>query len=172
MDADYLVLDMETIFHKLIGASNFANIDLSDIYYQIELDDESEKYTQPTHLMDCSRCVAYFKYWKTLRQSSRIKSLQYSEESKLLWSLISRRVGLWNYKRAVRKGRLGSFKGRLGEKNLKINKKNSFFKSIRKKASFFKILYFNWGNSTRSCYNIKSSKTLPNNKQFESLVGL
>ena len=39
MDEDYPIPDMETIFHNLHGASYFGKIDLSDAYYQIELDE-------------------------------------------------------------------------------------------------------------------------------------
>ena len=41
MDEDYPIPDMETIFHNLHGASYFGKIDLSDAYYQIELDEEA-----------------------------------------------------------------------------------------------------------------------------------
>ena len=42
MDEDYPIPDMETIFHNLHGASEFSKIDLSDAYYQIELDKEAK----------------------------------------------------------------------------------------------------------------------------------
>ena len=42
MDEDYPIPDMETIFHNLHGASYFVKIDLSDAYYQIELDEEAK----------------------------------------------------------------------------------------------------------------------------------
>ena len=42
MDEDYPIPDMETIFHKLHGASYFGKIDLSDDYYQTELDEEAK----------------------------------------------------------------------------------------------------------------------------------
>ena len=42
MDGDYPIPDMETIFHNLHGASYFGKIDLSDAYYQIELDEEAK----------------------------------------------------------------------------------------------------------------------------------
>ena len=42
MDEDYPIPDMETIFHNLHGASYFGKIDLSDAYYQIELDEEAK----------------------------------------------------------------------------------------------------------------------------------
>ena len=42
MDEDYPIPDMETIFHNLNGASYFGKIDLSDAYYQIELDEEEK----------------------------------------------------------------------------------------------------------------------------------
>ena len=38
MDEDYPIPDMETTFHDLHGASYFGKFDLSDAYYQIELD--------------------------------------------------------------------------------------------------------------------------------------
>ena len=42
MDEDYPIPDMETIFHSLHGAAYFGKIDLSDAYYQIELDDNAK----------------------------------------------------------------------------------------------------------------------------------
>ena len=43
MDEDYPIQDMETIFHNLHGASYFGKIDLSDAYYQIELDEDAKE---------------------------------------------------------------------------------------------------------------------------------
>ena len=37
MDADYPIADMEIICYNLRSASYFLKIDLSDVYYQIEL---------------------------------------------------------------------------------------------------------------------------------------
>ena len=42
MDEDYPIPNMETIFHNLHGASYFGKFDLSDAYYQIELDEEAK----------------------------------------------------------------------------------------------------------------------------------
>ena len=42
MDEDYPIPDMETIFHNLHGASYFGKIDLSDAFYQIELDEDAK----------------------------------------------------------------------------------------------------------------------------------
>ena len=42
MDEDYPIPDMETIFRNLQAASYFGKIDLSDAYYQIELDEEAK----------------------------------------------------------------------------------------------------------------------------------
>ena len=42
MDEDYPIPDMQTIIHNLHGASYFGKIDLSDAYYQIELDEEAK----------------------------------------------------------------------------------------------------------------------------------
>ena len=43
MDEDYPIPDMETIFHNLHGASYFGRIDLSDAYYQIELNEDAKE---------------------------------------------------------------------------------------------------------------------------------
>ena len=43
MDEDYPIPDMETNFHNLHGDSYFGKIDLSDAYYQIELDEASKE---------------------------------------------------------------------------------------------------------------------------------
>ena len=42
MNEDYPIPDMETIFHNLHGASYFGKIDISDVYYQSELDGEAK----------------------------------------------------------------------------------------------------------------------------------
>ena len=42
MDEDYPIPDMETIFHNPHGASYSVKIDLSDAYYQFELDEEAK----------------------------------------------------------------------------------------------------------------------------------
>ena len=42
MGEDYPIPDIETIFHNLQAASYFRRIDLSDAYYQIELDEEAK----------------------------------------------------------------------------------------------------------------------------------
>ena len=57
MDEDYPIPEMETIFHNLHAAPYFGKIDLSDAYYQIELDER-----QSTHLRDCSRCADYLRH--------------------------------------------------------------------------------------------------------------
>ena len=61
MDEDYPIPDMETIFHNLHGASHFGKIDLSDAYYQIELEKEAKDIGKSTHLRDCSRCADYLR---------------------------------------------------------------------------------------------------------------
>ena len=43
MDEDYPTPDMVTIFHNLHGASYFGKIDISDAYYQIELDKDAKQ---------------------------------------------------------------------------------------------------------------------------------
>ena len=43
MDEDYPIPDVETIFNNLNGAYYFGKIDLSDAYYQIELDEDAKE---------------------------------------------------------------------------------------------------------------------------------
>ena len=43
MHEDYPIPDMKTIFHNLHGASYFGKTDLSDAYYQIELDEDAKE---------------------------------------------------------------------------------------------------------------------------------
>ena len=42
LDEDYPIPDLETIFHNLPGAPYFGKTDLSDVYYQIEIDEEAK----------------------------------------------------------------------------------------------------------------------------------
>ena len=49
MDEDYPIPDMETILQKQHVASYFGKVDLSDAYYQFELDKEAKDIAQPTH---------------------------------------------------------------------------------------------------------------------------
>ena len=43
IDEEFPIPDIETTFHNLLGASYFGKIDLSDAYYQIELDEDAEE---------------------------------------------------------------------------------------------------------------------------------
>ena len=57
MDEYYPIADVKTIFHKLHGASYFGKIDLSDAYYEIELDEDSKEiYTINTSQGLCNMC--------------------------------------------------------------------------------------------------------------------
>ena len=42
MDEEYPIQEMETSFRNLHGASHFGKINLSDVYYQIELDEDAK----------------------------------------------------------------------------------------------------------------------------------
>ena len=54
MDEDCPIPVMETIFHNLHGSSYFGETDLSDAYYQIELDEEAKDICT---IRDSSRCA-------------------------------------------------------------------------------------------------------------------
>ena len=52
MTESYVLPATHKLFHKLIGAKSFANIDLSSAYYQIELDDKAHNNAPIKMLMD------------------------------------------------------------------------------------------------------------------------
>ena len=55
MDEDYPIPDMETIFYNLHGASDFGKIDLSDTYYQIELNEDAKEINKSQGLFKMCR---------------------------------------------------------------------------------------------------------------------
>ena len=87
MDEDYPIPDMETIFHKLHGASYFGKIDLSDAYYQIELDEEAKDICT---IRDCSRCADYL---RGLPEMHRINT----QRNQRCCDLSRRCIGVWSH---------------------------------------------------------------------------
>ena len=49
-DEEYPIPDMEATFHNLLGASYFGKIDLSDAYYQRELDEDANEQVYNQHI--------------------------------------------------------------------------------------------------------------------------
>ena len=43
MDDDYPIPEVNTIFHSPHGASYFGKIEISDAYYQIEMDEDAKE---------------------------------------------------------------------------------------------------------------------------------
>ena len=79
MDEDYPIPDMKTIFHNLHGASYFGKIDLSDAYYQIELEEVAKE------ICTINTSQGLFKMGRLpqglkIHQSSRIALSQFSKE--------------------------------------------------------------------------------------------
>ena len=173
MNEDYPIPDMETIFHSSNGASYFGKIDLSDAYYQIELDDEAKVictiYTSQGLIKMC-RLPQGLKNSSSIFQNCTestlkgIKGVVIFQDDLLVYGTTKEQFDR----------RMLAIKSGLREKELTINEKKSNWKPVDS-VSFFGILRFKGGNSTRSqtCWkNQKNAKALTNNKQLESFVGL
>ena len=115
MDEDYPIRDMETILHNLHGASYFGKIDLSDAYYQIELDEDAKE------ICTINTSQGLFKMCR--QASSGPKELFInlpelhcvnSQRNQGCGHLPRRRPGIWNSKGSIRQE--SAVKSRLGEK--------------------------------------------------------
>ena len=99
MDEDYPIPDMETIFHNLHGASYFGKIDLSDAYYQIELDEEAKDIcTISTSQGDVPTTSGIEKLFCNLPELHRINT----QRNQTCCDLSRRCFAVWNYQGAVR----------------------------------------------------------------------
>ena len=148
MDEDYPIPDMETIFHKLHEASFFGKIDLSDAYYQIELDEEAKE------ICTISISQGLFKMCRLpqgLKNSSSI--FQNCIESTLKGikgvAIFQDDVLVYGTTKEQFDKRMLAVKSRLREKNFTINEKKSKLKPVDS-VSFLGILHFKGGNITRS----------------------
>ena len=98
MDEDYPVPYMETIFHNLYGASYFGKIDLSDAYYQNELEDEAK------YICKINTSQGLFKMCRLpqgLKNSSELHRIN-TQRNQRCCDLSRRCNDVWNYQGAVR----------------------------------------------------------------------
>ena len=98
MDEDYSIAVLETTFRNLYWASSFGKIDLSDAYYQIELDDEAKdnQHISGTvnDLPTTSGVEILFLNFPEWHQTN-------SERNQRCFDISRWTVDLWNYQGAV-----------------------------------------------------------------------
>ena len=129
MDEDYPIPDMETIFHKLHGASYFGKIDLSDAYYKIELHNEAKDVctnTTSQGLFKMCRLPQGLKISASIFQNciestlKRIKDVVNFQDDVLVYGTNKEQFDK----------RLPAVKSRLREKSFTINEKKSNSKPV------------------------------------------
>ena len=170
MDEDYPIPDMETIFHNLHGASYFGKIDLSGIYYQIELYKEAKDI-----------CTINTSQGQDLPTTSGIEKLFFhvpelhrinTQRNQRCCDLSRRCIGKWNYQGAFRQENVEHFvKSRQREKNFPINEKKSNSKPVDS-VSFLGYSISKERIAQDPKHVEKNAKAATYNKQLESFVGL
>ena len=171
MDEDYPIPDMETIFHNLHGAPYFGKIDLSDAYYQIELDEEAKDIctiNTSQRLFKMCRLPQGLKNSSSIFQNciestlKGIKGVVIFQDDVLVYGKIKQQFDK----------RMLAVKGRLREKNFNINEKKSNSKPVDS-VSFLGYSISNEGivPDPKNFEKIKNAKAPTNNKQLESLLG-
>ena len=172
MDEDYPIPDMETIFHNLHGASYFAKIDLSDAYYQIELDEEAKD------ICTINTSQGLFKMCR-LHQGLKNSSSTFQKciESTLKGIkgvvIFQDDVLVYGTTKEQFDKRMLAVKSRLREKNFTIDEKKSNSKPVDS-VSFlgYSISKEGIAPDPKHVEKIKNAKAPTNNKQLESFVAL
>ena len=129
MDEDYQIPEKEAIFHNLHGASYFGKIDLSDAYYQIELDEEAKD------ICTINTSQGLFKMCRLpqwLKNSSSIFQICIESILKGIKGVVIFQDDVlvqWTTKEQFDK-RMLAVKSWLREKSLTINEKNSKSKPV------------------------------------------
>ena len=172
MDEDYPIPDMETNFHNLHGASYFGKIDLSDAYYQIELDKDAKE------ICTINTSQGLFKMCRLpqgLKSSSSI--FQNCNESTLKGIkgvvIFQDDVLVYGRTKDQYEKRMLAVKNRLREKNFTINEKKSHSKPVSS------VIFLGYSVSKegialdpKHVEKIRNAKPPSNMKQLESFVGL
>ena len=171
-DMDYPIPNMETIFHNLHGASYFGKIDLSNAYYQSELDEEAKdictintyqglfKMCRPPQGLTNSSSI----FQNCIKSALKgIKGVVIFQDDVLVYGTTKEQFDK----------RMLAVKNRLREKNFTINEKKSNSKSVDT-DSFLGYSISKEGIAPDPKHNekIKNAKAPTNNKQLESFVGL
>ena len=172
MDEDYPIPDMETIFHNLHGATYFGEIDLSDAYYQIELDEDAKE------ICKINTSQGLFKMCRLpegLKNSSSIFQNCIESTLKGIKGVVIFQDGVLVYgttKDQYAK-RILAVKSRLREKNFTIHEKKSNSKPVSS-VSFlgYSVSKEGIAPDPKHVEKIKNAKSPSNVKQLESFVGL
>ena len=173
MDEDYSIPDMDTIFHNLHVASYFGKIDLSDAYYQIELNEEAKDiYTINTSqgLFKMCRLLQGLKNSSSSFQNciestlKGIKGVVIFQDDVLVYGTTNEQFDK----------RMLAVKSRLRGKNITINEKKSNSKPVDS-VSFlgYSISKEGIAPHPKNVEKTKNAKAPTNNKQLQnSDVGL
>ena len=172
MDEDYPIPDIETIFHNLHGPRSLAKIDLSDAYYQIELDEEAKEICTiniSQGLFKMCRLPQGLKNFSSIFQNciestlKGIKGVVIFQDDVLVYGTTKKQFDK----------RMLAVKSRLRENNFNINEKKSKLKPVDS-VSFlgYSILKEGIAPDPKHVKKIKIAKAPTNNRQLQSLVGL
>ena len=167
MDEDYPIPDMDTIFHNLHGASYFGKNDLSDAYYQIELNEEAKDiYTINTQgLFKMCRLLQGLKNSSSIFQNciestlTGIKGVVIFQDDMLVYGTTNEQFDK----------RMLAVKSRLGGKNFTIIEK----KSNSKPVDSFSFLGYSISKEgiaphPKNVEKTKNAKAPTNNKQLQN----
>ena len=172
MDEDYPIPDIETIFHNLHGASYFGKIDLSDAYYQIELDKDAKE------ICTINISQGLFKMCRLpqgLRNSSSIFQNCIESTLKVIKGVVIFQddVLVYGTTKDQYEKRMLAFKSRLRENNFSINEKKSNSKLVSS-VSFlgYSVSKERIEPDPKHVEKIKNAKPPSNMKQLKSFVGL
>ena len=172
MDEDYPIPDMKTTFHNLHGASYFGKIDLSEAYYQIELDEKAKDIctiNTSQGLFKMCRPPKGFKNYSSIFQNcieSTLKGINgvvIFQDDVLVYGTTKKQFDK----------RMLAVKSRLHEKNVTVFEKKSNSKPVDS-VSFlgYSISKERIAPDPKQVDKMKNAKAPTNNKQLESFVEL
>ena len=172
MDEDYPIPDMKTIFHNLHGASYFGKIDLSDAYYQIELDEDAKE------ICTINTSQGLFKMCR-LPQGLKISSSIFQNIIESTFKgikgvvIFQNDVLVYGTTKDQYEKQMLAVKSRLREKNFTINEKKSNSKPVSR-VSFlgYSVSKEGIAPDPKHFQKIKNAKPQSNMKQLKSFVGL
>ena len=164
--------DMETIFHNLHGASYFGKIDLSDAYYQIELDEDAKK------ICTSNTSQGLFKMCRLpqgLKNSSSIFQNCIESTLKIIKGVVIFQddVLVYGTTKYQYEKRMRAVKSQLCEKNFTVNEKKSNSKPVSS-VNFlgYSVSKEGIAPDPKHVEKMKNAKPPSHMKQLESFVGL
>ena len=172
MDEDYPIPRTETFFHNLHGASYFGKIDLSDAYYQTQLDEDAKE------ICTINTSQGLFKMCRLpqgLKNSSSISQNCIESTLKGIKGVVIFQddVLVYGTTKDQYEKRMLAVKSRLREKNFTINEKKSNSKPVSS-VSFlgYSVSKEGIAPDPKHVEKIKNAKPPSNMKQLVSFFGL